>query len=326
MVFMRLKKIHDLISLRETFPLLEIIIASDCSNDGTDQICKKYADQKAIKICRSTRRNGKEAAQYTALNIAQGDIIVFSDVSVFIHKTSLCNMLAYFSNPDIGAVSSRDRLINNHGSYDMEGIYIKYEMWVRKVESKLAGCVGMSGSFFAVRKKYCHPWRLNTCSDFNLAMNVARAGSRSISAEDSFGYYSNLKDTKDECKRRVRTVLKGMEGLYNNADVLMLSSNPLFSFEVFSHKLMRWLSPWFFIVLFLYLMFMWDKNILNSSILIGQIVILAIYMLSIVFTFLIKLRFFKVIIFFVSSNISVFKAGFKFLKGDKVRVWEPSRR
>ena len=319
-------KINNLILLRREIPGIEIIVASDCSSDGTDEICEKYANNNELKFIRSPIRGGKEVAQYNALCLAQGKIIVFSDVSTLIYKECLSNILNYFASSAVGAVSSQDARLNRHGAKDSEGLYLKYELWVRRMESQLAGCVGMSGSFFAVRKEFCLPWNTHICSDFNLALNTIRAGSLVISASDVFGYYPSLKNVDDEHARRVRTVIRGMAGLYTNRDILIPFKNPLFAFQIFSHKLMRWISPWCFIALFIILIFFWSENYFNTIVFYGQLLLLLTYVLSRVFNSLRQNIIFKLPVFFMESNLAMIEAGVKFLTGERMKIWNPSQR
>lgn len=319
-------KIGNLLELKQAFPRLEIIIASDCSTDGTDEISEKYARNNDLKFVRSPVRGGKEAAQYNALALAEGSIIVFSDVSTLIYKECFANILKYFSLAHVGAVSSQDARLKEYDTKDSEGLYLRYELWIRKMESQLAGCVGMSGSFFAVRKEFCIPWCDYICSDFNIALNTVRAGSLVISASDVFGYYPGLKNVEDEHKRRVRTVIRGMAGLYKNRDILIPFKNPLFAFQIFSHKLMRWLSPWCFIALFIVLFFIWSETFFNTIVFWGQLLLFLTYALSRVFSSLRQNTIFKLPIFFIESNFALIEAGMKFLLGERVVVWTPSRR
>ncbi|WP_235015543.1 glycosyltransferase [Oceanicoccus sp. KOV_DT_Chl] len=182
-------------SLELTYPeaQLEIIVASDCSDDGTDDIVNEYSN-KGIKLVRATERLGKEHAQLCAIQQASGDVIVFSDTATQIPEDALSILGKYFTDPTIGSVSSEDRVLNQNGEVAGEGAYVKYEMWLRQLESKLAGLVGLSGSFFAARKIICETWDIHSPSDFNTALNTAANGYASISAPDVLGYYQDLSD------------------------------------------------------------------------------------------------------------------------------------
>lgn len=140
------RKLENALALDYDKSKLEIIIASDSSDDGTDDIVREYADR-GVRLVRAEERLGKENAQLTAIKAVKGDIIVFSDVATEMEPDALHKLVRYFADASVGAVSSEDRFISQDGSVAGEGAYVKYEMWLRKQESKLAGLVGLSGSF-----------------------------------------------------------------------------------------------------------------------------------------------------------------------------------
>ena len=168
------EKIENTLAIDFDSSRLELIVASDCSEDATDAIVAEYADR-GVRLVRAAERLGKENAQLTAIKQAQGDILVFSDVATQIPSDSLVKLERYFADPSIGAVSSEDRFVSKDGSVAGEGAYVKYEMWLRKQESQLAGLVGLSGSFFAARKSICQEWDIHSPSDFNTALNAMKA-------------------------------------------------------------------------------------------------------------------------------------------------------
>src|SRR5690606_6495121 len=196
-------KLRNALALDFDRDKLEIIVASDCSDDATDDIVREYAGE-GVKLVRAQERLGKENAQLAAIREASGDIIVFSDVATQMRRDALRRLVAWFADPTVGAVSSEDRFISQDGSIAGEGAYVRYEMWLRQQESRLAGLVGLSGSFFAARRQVCQQWDIHSPSDFNTALNSARLGFRAISAPDVHGYYQDLKDPGKEYARKIR--------------------------------------------------------------------------------------------------------------------------
>ncbi len=133
-------KIDNTLALKANSPELEIIIASDCSDDGTDDIVKEYSEQ-GIKLVRAPERLGKEHAQLCAIKEATGDVLIFSDTATQIPDNAINNLSHYFQDPSIGAISSEDRFISQSGDIAGEGAYVKYEMWLRGLESKVGHVV-----------------------------------------------------------------------------------------------------------------------------------------------------------------------------------------
>ena len=145
----------------------------------------------------------------------------------------------------MGAVSSEDRFIAEDGRVEGEGLYVRYEMWLRQQESRLAGLVGLSGSFFAVRGSVVREhWDIRCPSDFNTALSCARLGVRGVTAPDVLGYYPNLSDSSKEYERKVRTALRGMTALKHNTELLNPFRFGVFALQIWSHKILRWAVPW----------------------------------------------------------------------------------
>ncbi|MGD8175229.1 glycosyltransferase family 2 protein [Marinimicrobium sp. ARAG 43.8] len=319
------KKIINTLALKYPQDKLELVIASDCSDDGTDEIVAEYITQ-GVKLVRASERLGKENAQREAINSASGDILVFSDVATEIPDEALIKLERYFQDEEVGAVSSEDRFVSQDGKVAGEGAYVKYEMWLRRLESRLYGLVGLSGSFFAVRKTICDNWDIHSPSDFNTALNTAKAGKRAVTAPDVLGYYKDLKDAQKEYQRKVRTVLRGMVGLSRHKEVL----NPFrlggFAVQTFSHKVMRWLVPWFLIGTFLTSAALSTHAAIYALAFWAQ---LAFYTVAIAAHFLPGLRqtaLVKIIYFFVQVNVAIFEASIKFISGQRMTKWTPSAR
>ena len=318
-------KIENSLQLQFDTAAFEIIIASDCSADATDDIVREYADR-GVRLVRAPERLGKEHAQQCAIKEASGDILVFSDVATEIPADAIQKLMRYFNDPGVGAVSSEDRFISQDGAVAGEGAYVKYEMWLRQQESKLAGLVGLSGSFFAVRKSLCNEWDIHSPSDFNTALNTAKAGLRAVTAPDVLGFYQDLKDPSKEYQRKIRTVIRGMTGLSRHAEVLGFGKFGFFSFQVISHKLMRWLTPWFLLAVFLTNALIADSSLFYFLIFGAQ---LAFYGVAVVAHFLPNLQsisIIKLVYFFVQVNIALLDAGIKFIAGQRMTTWKPSAR
>jgi len=319
------EKIENSLSLDYDKRKLEIIVASDCSDDLTDDIVREYEDR-GVRLVRAEERLGKENAQLAAIKEAVGDILVFSDTATQIPEDALWKLVAYFTDATIGAVSSEDRFISKDGTVAGEGAYVKYEMWLRQQESQLSGLVGLSGSFFAARKTICHEWDIHSPSDFNTALNAAKAGLRAVSADDVLGFYTDLQDPAKEYQRKIRTVIRGMTGLSRHMEVMSLSRFGFFAIQVISHKLMRWLSPVFFIMFFLVSAILADNGFFYALIFIGQLAFYGIALVAHFLPGLRKLAPIKLIYFFVQVHVALFDAALKFLSGQRMTTWKPSAR
>ncbi len=351
------KRIEDKIknSLAADYPKdkLEIIVASDCSNDKTDEIVQSYAD-KGVKLVRAPERKGKENAQKYAVDASKSQILIFSDVATILKPDAISNIVRNFADPSVGCVSSEDRFIDKDGNVSGEGAYVKYEMFLRGLETKVNTLVGLSGSFFAARRSVCENWAVDLQSDFNTLINSIKFGLRGISDSNSIGYYQNLADERKEFQRKVRTVLRGISVLMRNLSLFNVKKYGLFSWQLFSHKLCRWMVPFFLILAFLsnlllvagtgtYILYLLLQVIFYSFALFyylsevkqktifPQIQNTKYKIINLVFSFLkpytLKLQpYFKLTYFFTTVNYSILVAWLKYWKGERATLWEPSKR
>lgn len=303
----------------------EILVASDGSTDYTNLYVSKFSN-KGVQLLEVKERKGKENAQLAAINAAKGSILVFSDVSTQIPKEAIQVIALTFADKQIGALSSEDRFITEDGKIAGEGAYVKYEMWLRRLEAKVKSLVGLSGSFFACRKEICKSWDINVPSDFNTALNCVAQGYTAVSHPGVLGYYPNLKDESKEYQRKLRTVIRGMAAIANKPSVLNPFKYGLFAFQVFSHKIMRWLVPWFQISLFICTILIWQTSILFTLLLIIQIIFYALALIGLLSKSTRGHNLIKIPFFFMQVNTAIAHAGIQFLMGKRITKWEPSKR
>ena len=221
---------------------LEILVASDASDDGTDDIVREYAER-GVRLVRSPQRKGKEHAQGLALAAARGEIIVMTDAATLLEPEALRRLTENFADPSIGAVSSEDVIVDAAGNPTAEGVYVKYEMWVRRLESRFHSLVGLSGSCFAIRRELCGRWPAHLASDFMSALHAARGGYRAVADPSARGRFVAVASSHAESRRKTRTFLRGITVLVANLDLLNPFRYGRFAFQLASHKLLRFTAP-----------------------------------------------------------------------------------
>jgi cellulose synthase/poly-beta-1,6-N-acetylglucosamine synthase-like glycosyltransferase len=317
------EKIENCLAL--DYPGLEIIVASDASSDDTDQIVLEYQDR-GVKLARAVERKGKEHAQLQAIKRATGNVLIFSDVATSIPEDAIGRMVRYFDDPSVGAVSSEDRFTSRDGGVVGEGAYVRYEMWLRGLESDRAGLVGLSGSFFAARHSVCNEWDIYSPSDFNTALNSARQGLVAVTAPDVLGFYQDVADASKEYQRKVRTIIRGLTALSRHPEVLNPFQFGMFAFQVFGHKLMRWAVPWFQVLLFITSILLAGKGGIYSLALLAQLLFYGVVIAGHVKPELRERTIFKIPYFFVQVNLAIARATVDFLKGRRMTIWTPSKR
>ena len=305
--------------------LLEIIVASDFSTDETENIVESYAEE-GVRLVRADERKGKEYAQLCAIRASKGEILVFSDVATHIPADALRLLATHFADPLVGALSSEDQFISNDGSIVGEGAYVKYEMWLRRLESDRAGLVGLSGSFFAARREVCEDWDIYCPSDFNTALNSAKHGLVAITCPDVVGIYKDVEDSSLEYRRKMRTVIRGITAIARHPEVLNPFRMGLFAFQVWSHKIMRWGVPWFMAAFLLLTLMLQGQGMIYSLALIAQLVFYALALAGWLIIGLRENTLVKIIFFFVQTNLALAQATVLFMLGKRMTVWTPSKR
>ena len=319
------EKINNTLQVEYPTDRLEILIASDGSTDQTNEIVESFKEE-IVRLIDVKDRKGKENAQFRAIQKAKGDILVFSDVSTQIEPSALKQIARDFTNPKVGAVSSEDRFITADGKIAGEGAYVKYEMWLRKLESSACSLVGLSGSFFACRAEIGQDWNIHIPSDFNTAINSYKNNYIAITDPELVGYYPNIKDETKEFQRKVRTVLRGMAALFHDTTLLNPFKYGFFAFELISHKLMRWLVPWFMLSTLVLNLILIGEHPIYPVILLAQIVFYAMALSGHFSSTLRNNKVIKLAYFFMQVNLAIARAMIMFITGQRITRWEPSKR
>lgn len=318
-------KLKESVALREVYAPLEIIVASDASTDRTDEIVAEFADR-GVRLVRTAERNGKEFAQRSAIDAASGDIIAFTDAATHIVPESLPRIAMLLEDAAVGAVSSTDRMISADGSTSGEGFYIRYEMWLRSLESRKGGLIGLSGSFFAARRRVCQTWDTDIPSDFAVAINSRLLGLRAVSDSAVIGEYRDAGNRREEFARKVRTVIRGMSALARKKQALDPFRFGQFAFQLWSHKVMRWAVPWFALLYtagaawgLMYSPFYWLA--LAPALLVA---VTAVFGAAAIARGVASPL--STLYYFVQANAAVMSAGIQFACGRRVRTWDPTKR
>ncbi len=314
-------------SLRLDYPpdKVEIIVASDGSTDATNEIVSGYRHEGIILVAPAEHK-GKENAQREAIKIARGEVVVFSDVGTTLEKDGLIKVVSNFCDPTVGCVSSEDKILTKNREPAGEEVYVKYEMLLRRLESGVHSLVGLSGSFFAVRRELVVDLPTDEDSDFVTVFAAIKKGYRAVSDPRAVGFYEAVPSQGREFHRKVRTVLRGIAGIANHLAVLNIFRYGFFSFQVLSHKILRWLMPLFAVCVLVSNVFLITDKKLYVMLLIGQVTFYAAALLGLSVGALNRALLFRIPAFLVMVNASIVVAWYKFLCGQRALRWEPSRR
>lgn len=242
-------KIQNCLRLNYPREKLEVVIASDGSDDSTNPIARRYADR---GIClHETARVGKIRAVKQTVARTHHEVLVFSDANTMYEPDSLRTLVGYLSGNRVGAVTGDVRLVNPDPALGKsEGLYYKYERFIQQCESDLGAVIGVDGAMVAVKRAaYVPPSDASASDDFVIGMNVLRNGRRVVYAPDAIAYEDSTSTIRQELRRRARytsaTMQVGLagEGIPHYWQVGLW-------WMYLSHKFLRWIAGCFLLALF----------------------------------------------------------------------------
>jgi len=244
------RKIENTLALRGTQEKLAIVVVTDGSTDNTLKIA---ADYKNIQVLHNHERRGKTHAMLRAADEAAGEIIIFSDANTLLTKNSLSHLLVFFQDPETGCVAGEKQVINPskpHPIQASEGLYWKWESFIKKQESAFHSTIGAAGELFAIRKQLIAPLKEDTIlDDFLLSMHVAEKQKRIRYAAGAIAREEGSASRLDEMERKIRIAAGAFQALGRIQIIKRPFHYPVVFWQLISHKILRWLFvPWLLVL------------------------------------------------------------------------------
>lgn len=315
------RKIDNTAALRYPADRLQILFVSDGSTDRTTELIRKWASG-AMTLIELPVRQGKGAALNAGLDHAKYDILVFSDAAIELEPDALRHIVRGFCDPEIGCISGEDKIAESGG----EAWYGRYELLVRRLESKVHSIVGASGSFYAQRRELCGPFLEGMAPDFLSVLRTVERGFRAVSEPEAVGAMTSVKDSKQEFERKVRTLIRGMTTLFSHARVLNLLRFGMFAFEVLSHKVLRWAVPFFLVMTLASSITLLGSTWFNLAVIVQAVFYIAALLAFSGWRYIRHSLLGKVAFYFSMVNAAILVAWFKYWKGVRQELWTPSQR
>ncbi|WP_097461225.1 glycosyltransferase family 2 protein [Mangrovitalea sediminis] len=228
---------------------LEIIVVSDGSDDGTDDIVKEYAAQ-GVRLIRQEGRLGKTMGLNLALEAATGEIVVFSDANAMYAADALRMLVRNFADEGVGYVVGAALYTDGRegASAQNENLYWRYELAIKSMESRLHSVVGGDGAIYAIRRELWEPLQQRDINDFVNPLQIVAKGYRGIFEPEAKCFEETAGSFDKEIARKERIVNRSIRGLMRVKSVMNPLTVGIFAVEVISHKLLRWLIPLFLLV------------------------------------------------------------------------------
>jgi cellulose synthase/poly-beta-1,6-N-acetylglucosamine synthase-like glycosyltransferase len=235
----KLRNVFDLDYPRDK---LDVIVGSDASSDGTDEIVRQWPGER-LQLLRVEGRLGKTAVQNACAQRARGEILVFTDATTVLDRASLRKMLVNFADPAVGCVGARLIYRNINQSQVGKGgtRYWEYETQIKVWESQVNSLIGVSGCYYAVRAEIYEPIAPDLISDFAIALDTVRKGCRAQFEPLALCYEDTLAEGATEISMRIRVAVRTYYALWARRALLNPFRYGFFSFQLWSHKILRYL-------------------------------------------------------------------------------------
>lgn len=231
---------------------LEIIVVADGSTDQTVRIAQSY-EKHGVTVLYRPLRQGKTAALNHAVSSAKGEIVFFSDANTMYDPMVIQKIMRNFYDSSVGGVSGRKVILKDSERQTSQGetAFWNYEGWLKSKESHLGSIVGADGEIFAIRKNLFSPMAPTIVhDDMFLSLKIVEAGFRVIYEGEATSAEYSSKTLHDEFFLKVRYASAGYQ-ILSEFRRMFLPPKTIFAFQFISHKLFRWLIPFFLLAMLL---------------------------------------------------------------------------
>lgn len=306
---------------------LKVIVVSDGSEDGTDEIVQRIAAQEhRVRLIRQNPRQGKTAGLNLALAEIADGIVVFSDANSMYRPDAIAKLVRNFADPAVGYVSGKMIYVNPDGSSVGDGCsaFMRYENALRAAETRIGSIVGVDGGVDSVRRSLYRPMRADQLPDFVLPLDVVEQGYRVVYEPDALLTEETLTSGRSEYRMRVRVALRALWALRDKRVLLNPFRSGIFAWQLWSHKVLRYMS---FLPLAAAVMLNWFLAPLGGIYLVGLLVqgVLAV----LIFAALVGPHWLgqsalgRYSFYFFLLNWASAVAFVRFLRGHKQVMWQP---
>jgi len=320
-------KLENTLSLNYPKELLEVIVASDCSTDQTDEIAQSFS-ARGVKLYRQSKRLGKTAAQNSAIEQARGDIVFFSDATTMYQPDVLRLMIPSFADPSVGCVAGR--LIYKDPSESNVGrgakSYWGYETFLKQHESRVCSLIGASGCLYAVRRSAYVPLYPEACSDFIIATKMVEQGLRAVFEPDAICTENTNRGSNRELMMRVRVITQTLADLWRHRAMMNPFKSGFYAVQLFSHKVMRYLAPFCLLIALLSSGILATDSSFFMALFLAQV---TVYLAAVASWLLeragVRSELLAFPQYFALTNIATVVAFYKFICGERYASWQPIR-
>ena len=323
-----LEKVANSRALEYPKDKLQLIFISDGSNDRTTEL---LSSQEGILHLHDERRAGKAAAMNRAVREASGEIVVFCDANTDLNPEALILLARHYADPKVGGVTGEKSIRLSAGSgasEEGEGLYWKYESFLKQCDSNLYTVVGAAGELMSYRKSLYEELEPDTLlDDFMQSMRIVLKGYRVVYEKKAVATETASADVKEELKRKVRICAGGWQSMNRLKPAFNIFRRPLVAFSFISHRALRWSLAAFALPL----IFIFNAFLLNSTVYRYLFIAQCLFYLAALLGWWMekrgkRIKGLYVPHYFFIMNLAVFLGLKRYLKGEQSALWERARR
>jgi cellulose synthase/poly-beta-1,6-N-acetylglucosamine synthase-like glycosyltransferase len=322
------EKIENTLSLHYPDQKLKLYVVSDGSTDKTNEIVSGF---KNVTLLYQPARKGKSAAINRAMQFIQEPVTVFTDANVMINKEGIVAIARHYANEKIGGVSGEKVVMHDEraAAASTEGVYWKYESFLKKQDARLYSIAGAAGEMFSIRTSLFEIIPEDTLlDDFQISMNIIRKGYRVIYEPAAFASENPSLNIAEEYKRKVRIAAGGIQIIERNTDIFNPFNYGIFSFQFLIHRVTRWtIAPVFIVTALLSNMFLINYSNFYTILFVLQ---LAFHLAALAGWQLgnrqIKVKALHVPFYFEFMHYCVVMGWIRYFKGNQKATWQKATR
>jgi cellulose synthase/poly-beta-1,6-N-acetylglucosamine synthase-like glycosyltransferase len=318
------KKLDNTFALEYPESQMEVIVASDGSNDNTNELVAGYS--KPVKLLELPRQ-GKNRTLNAAVAAAKGEILVFSDADSMLTPDALQQLVAPFSDPQVGGVGGDFRYTSKTGEGTGERTYWNVDRILKQLQSRAGNMTSATGQIYAVRRELFQPVPIDVTDDSYTSLQVVAAHRRLVFEQNAVAYGPVAASAQGEFKRKVRVITRGLTSVWRMRRLLNPFEYGFFSIQLFSHKVLRRLVAIPLLLISISAPTLWGRGLFYKAVTLSQLGLHSAGLLGFLAqgSRLGQLKVLSLPFFFEMVNIAALLAAINVVRGKRHAVWVPQR-
>jgi cellulose synthase/poly-beta-1,6-N-acetylglucosamine synthase-like glycosyltransferase len=324
------EKLKNTLALSYPDHLLKVIVVADGSTDKTMEIARSFA---GVEVLYEPARKGKTAAINRAMRYVKTPFVIFTDANTMLNENAVKMIVQHYEDGTVGGVSGEKKVTGDDSgtAVQSEGLYWKYESFIKKLDSDFYTAVGAAGELFSIRTELFKPMEEDTLlDDFIISLKICLEGYRVVYEPEAYAMEKPSANMTEEAKRKIRIGAGAFQAIERLPQLLNFFKYPALAFQYFSHRFLRWaVCPFLLLPLFIinswlaitpgtliYIIFLWGQILFYSLVITG-------WTLN---KMHIKIRLLNTPYYFIFMNYCIIRGFIRYMSGSQAASWEKAKR